>query len=141
MYMYMCVYVYIYIYIYIYIYMYIHIYRERERERFTPRSSKKPNRTGRTEPDRLILEPGQNRTRKRIEVLFAVTEPNQTSFRGFFPRLPNRSSFRGFLKETAITEPKRTEPGRVRKTQAEPRRTGKNKFTNRTEPSRFLPDN
>ena len=77
---------------------------------FTGRN-KKPNRTGKTEPNRT--EPfnsgtGRNRTRKR-------TEPNRT-------------------------EPDWTERRYVKKTQAELRRTGKNNCPNRTEPIRTEPN-
>ena len=57
------------------------------------------------------------------------------------PAEPNRTEpFNSGTRRNRMqnpTEPNRTEPRRVRKTQAEPRRTGKNTFPNRTEPNRL----
>ena len=46
----------------------------------------------------------------------------------------------GLSRTRKRTGPNRTEPLRVRKARAEPRRTAKTIFPNRTEPNRFLPE-
>ena len=116
-------YVYIYIgicmciYIYTHIYIYIYIYREREGKRYMRGRGCARFDRGWIDVSIYCQEAIRNRTEP--------AEPNRTeSFNSGTGR--NRTRNR--------TEPNWTESRRVRKTQAEPRRTGKEMF--RTEPNR-----
>ena len=146
MYVCMCVYIYIYIYNLKYNFAVVETLRGRDGLPPTPTNVLDASKVGRAAGQPAALEDAHL---GRFEVLHLHGLPRGCAFplsgRNEKPNRtgrfePNRTEPFNFgtgrNRTRNRTEPNRTEPRRVRKTQAEPRRTGESTFPNRTAPNR-----